>query len=259
MLFEDEKLEEYIQQIKKELDEFTKMRNIILNHFKSKSLSESIAIINNQYYVPFIDDLKQIRHYDDKSDYYYNIEQILFDYFTKKENAVEIQFLDVYPEDLTKLIDGEPFDVYILEENNQLYLLTSNMGQGFKIHQFQKFEIQSPEMQLLYAFSKEYKELKQKYKKKLKGTFMLELLQSLQTKLDNRFEKISKTTNSSVYFEREKANNVKEIYRINFVDDNIKYYNVYHQTTLDDIKQLEPTDSIPFENNQEILDYIYGE
>lgn len=258
MMFEDKKLEEYIEQIKKEVDEFTKMRNIILNHFKSKSLSEIIAIINNQYYVDFINDLKQIRTYNDESDYYYDIEQILFDYFTKKENAVEIQFLDVYPEDLTKLIDGEPFDVYILEENNQLYLLTSNMGQGFKIHQFQKFEIQSPEMELLYAFSKEYKELKEKYKKKLKGTFMLELLQSLQTKLDNRFEKIAKTTNSSVYFEREKANNVKEIFRINFVDDNIKYYNVHHQTTLDDIKQLEPTDSLPFENNQEILDYIYG-
>lgn len=257
MLFEDEKLEEYIQQIKKELDEFTKMRNIILNHFKSKSLSETIAIINNQYYVNFINDLKQIRHYDDESDYYYDIEQILFDYFTKK-NAIEIQFLDVYPEDLTKLIDGEPFDVYILEENNQLYLLTSNIGQGFRIHQFQKFEIQSQEMELLYAFSKEYKELKEKYKKKLKGTFMLELLQSLQTKLDNRFEKITKTTNSSVYFEREKANDVKEIFRINFVDDNIKYYNVHHQTTLDDIKELEPTDSIPFENNQEILEYIYG-
>lgn len=259
MLFEDEKLEEYIQQIKKELDEFTKMRNIIINHFKSKSLSESIAIINNQYYVPFIDDLKQIRHYDDKSDYYYDIEQILFDYFTKKENAVEIQFLNTYTEDLTKLIDGEPFDVYILEENNQIYLLTSNIGQGQKIHSFQKFEIKTEEMRLTYDYSKELKQLKEKYNKKLKGTFMLELLQSLQTKLDNRFEKISKTTNSSVYFEREKANNVKEIYRINFVDDNIKYYNVYHQTTLDDIKQLEPTDSIPFENNQEILDYIYGE
>lgn len=257
MLFEGEKLDEFIEQIKKELDEFTKMRNIILNHFKSKSLSETIAIINNQYYADFIDDLKQIRHYDDKSDYYYDIEQILFDYFTKKENAVEIQFLNVYPEDLTKLIDGEPFDVYILKENNQLYLLTSNMGQGFKIHQFQKFEIQSPEMELLYAFSKEYKELKEKYNKKLKGTFMLELLQSLQTKLDNRFEKIAKKTNSSVYFEREKANDVKEIFRINFVDDNIKYYNVHHQTTLDDIKELEPTDYLTFENNQEILEYIY--
>ena len=258
MLFEDEKLNEYIQQIKKELDEFTKMRKIIINHFKSKSLSETIAIITNQYYADFIDNLKQIRHYDDESDYYYDIEQILFDYFTKKENAVEIQFLDVYPEELTKLIAGEPFDIYILEENNQLYLLTSNMGQGFKIHQFQKFEIQSPEMELLYAFSKEYKKLKEKYKKKLKGTFMLELLHSLQTKLDTRFEKISKTTNSSVYFEREKANNVKEIFRINFVDNNIKYYNVHHQTNLDDIKTLEPTDSLTFENNQEILDYIYG-
>ena len=122
MMFEDKKLEEYIEQIKKEVEEFENMRNIILNHFKSKSLSEIIAIINNQYYVDFINDLKQIRTYNDESDYYYDIEQILFDYFTKKENAVEIQFLDVYPEDLTKLIDGEPFDVYILEENNQLYL-----------------------------------------------------------------------------------------------------------------------------------------
>ena len=170
MLFEDEKLKEYIQQIKKEVEEFENMRKVVLNYFKTKSLSKTIAIINNQYYADFIDDLKQIRHYDDESDYYYDIEQILFDYFTKKENAVEIQFLDVYPKDLTKLIDGEPFDIYILEEHNQLYLLTSNMGQGFKIHQFQKFEIKSPEMQLLYDFSKEYKELKEKYKKKLNNT-----------------------------------------------------------------------------------------
>lgn len=169
MLFEDEKLDEYIEQIKKELDEYKKMTNIVINYFKQKSLNENIAIINNQYYDDFIDDLKQIRHYDNKSDYYYEIEKISFDYFTKKENAVEIQFLDIYPEELTKLIDGEPFEVYIIEENNQLYLLTSNMGQGFKIHQFQKFEIQSPEMKLLYDFSKEYKELKQKYNNKLKG------------------------------------------------------------------------------------------
>lgn len=169
MMFEDEKLDEYIKQIKKDVEEFENMRKVILKYFKTKSLSETIAIINNQYYVTFIDDLKQIRHYDNESDYYYDIEQILFDYFTKKENAVEIQFLDVYPEDLTKLIDGEPFDIYILKENNQLYLLTSNMGQGFKIHQFQKFEIQSPEMQLTYDFSKELKELKEKYNQKLKG------------------------------------------------------------------------------------------
>ena len=258
MLFEDEKLDEYIQQIKKELDEFKQMTDVVLNYFKPKSLSESIAIIKNQYYADFINDLKKIRNYDDQSDYYYTIEQILFHYFTKQKNAVEIQSLDVYPKELTELIDGEPFDTYILEENNQLYLLTSNMGQGSKIYNFQKFEIKSTEMQLLYDFSKEYKELKEKYNKKLKGYFMLELLQSLQTKLDKRFEKVSKATNTSVYFEREKANNVKEIFRINFVDDTIKYYSVNHQTSLDDIKELKPTDSILFENNQEILNYIYG-
>ena len=200
MMFEDKKLEEYIEQIKKEVEEFENMRKVVLNYFKTKSLSETITFINNQYYVDFINDLKQIRTYDDESDYYYDIEQILFDYFTKKENAVEIQFLNIYPEDLTKLIDGEPFDVYILEENNQLYLLTSNMGQGLKIHQFQKFEIKSPEMQLLYDFSKEYKELKQKYNKKLKGTFMLELLHSLQTKLDTRFEKNHKNNKLKCLF-----------------------------------------------------------
>ena len=87
---------------------------------------------------------------------------------------------------------------------------------------------------------------------------MLELLHSLKDQLNPNYEKIAKTTNSSVYFKREKANDVKEIFCINFVDDNIKYYNVHHHTTLDDIKELEPTDSLPFENKQEILDYIYG-
>lgn len=257
MLFEDEKLEEYIQQIKKELDEFKQITDVVLNYFKSKSLSESITIINHQYYADFINDLKQIQHHDNESDYYYDIEQILFDYFTKQKNAVEIQFLDIYPKDLIETFDGEPFDTYILEENNQLYLLTSNMGQGFKIHQFQKFEIKSTDMQLLYNFSKEYKELKQKYNKKLKGHFMLELLQSLQTKLDKSFEKISKTTKSSVYFEREKANDVKEIFRINFVDDTIKYYSVNHQTTVDTIKTIGSDDEISFNNTKDIINYLY--
>ena len=169
MLFKDEKLDQYIEQIKKELDEFEKMRTIILNYFKSKSLSETIAIINNQYYADFINDLKQIRHYNNESDYYYNIEQILFHHLTEQKNAVEIQFLDVYPKELIELIEGEISDTYILKENNQLYLLNSNMGQGYKIHNFQKFEIKSTEMQLLYDFSKEYKELKEKYNQKLKS------------------------------------------------------------------------------------------
>lgn len=87
---------------------------------------------------------------------------------------------------------------------------------------------------------------------------MLELLHSLKDQLNPNYEKIARTTNSSVYFEREKANFVKEIFRINFIDNDIKYYEVNYETTIDDIKKLEPTDSLTFENNQEILEYIYG-
>ena len=253
MLFEGEKLDEYIEQIVQEQKEEEKMRTIVLNHFNNKTMSEVIKIVDTEDYGILINQLKPIRQYYYENDYHYDIEYFLFKHFT--ENAVEIQLLDVVPEEI---MDNEFFDIYIFEENNRTYLLTSNMGQGQKIHSFQKFEIKTKEMQLTYDYSKELKQLKEKYNKRLKGHFMLELLHSLQNKLNKNYEKIVKTTNSSVYFEREKANNVKEIFRINFVDDNIKYYSVHHQTTLDDIKQLEPTDSLPFENNQEILDYIYG-
>lgn len=87
---------------------------------------------------------------------------------------------------------------------------------------------------------------------------MLELLHSLKDQLNPSYEKITRTTNSSVYFEREKANFVKEIFRINFVDNDIKYYEVNYETTIDDIKKMEPSDTISFTNNQEILEYIYG-
>lgn len=253
MLFEGEKLDEYIEQIVQEQKEKDKMKTIVLNYFNNKPMSEIVKIVNKEDYKSLIDQLKEIREYFYESDYHYDIEYLLFKHFT--ENAVELQLLDVVPEEI---MDNEFFDIYILEENNQLYLLTSNIGQGQKIHSFQKFEIKTKKMQLIYDYSKELKVLKEKYNKELKGNFMLELLHSLQNKLNKNYEKIAKTTNSSVYFERKKANNVKEIFRINFVDNNIKYYNVHHQTNLDDIKTLEPTDSLTFKNNQEILDYIYG-
>lgn len=253
MLFEGEKLDKYIEQIVQEQKEEDEMRTIVLNHFNNKPMSEVIKIVNTENYGILIDQLKPIRQYYYENDYHYDIEYFLFKHFT--ENAVEIQLLDVVPEEI---MNNEFFDIYILEENNQIYLLTSNMGQGQKIHSFQKFEIKTEEMRLTYDYSKELKQLKEKYNKRLKGHFMLELLHSLQNKLNKNYEKIVKTTNSSVYFEREKANNVKEIFRINFVDNNIKYYSVDHQTNLDDIKTLEPTDFLTFENNQEILDYIYG-
>ena len=49
---------------------------------------------------------------------------------------------------------------------------------------------------------------------------MLELLHALKQHINNDYEKVVKTTESSVYFERTKANNIKKIFRINFVDDN---------------------------------------
>jgi hypothetical protein len=167
MFFNDDELEKYIEQIKKELDEFQKTRDIIVDYFKPKSLSESIAIINNMYYGDILNELKQNQLYNDNSDYSHTIENILFHYFTEKENAIEIQTLDVnkYIEELDNVDFSE---IYMIEENGQLYLLTSNMGQGFKTYHFQKFKIKSKNMQLLYDFSKEYKELKEKYLKQMK-------------------------------------------------------------------------------------------
>lgn len=86
---------------------------------------------------------------------------------------------------------------------------------------------------------------------------MLELLHSLKQHINNDYEKVVKTTESSVYFERTKANDIKEIFRINFVDDNIKFYCVNHQATLDTIKTIEPDDEIIFNNTDDIIKYLY--
>jgi hypothetical protein len=86
---------------------------------------------------------------------------------------------------------------------------------------------------------------------------MLELLQALKQQINNDYEKVVKTTESSVYFERTKANDIKEIFRINFVDDNIKYYCVNHQATADTIKTIEPDDEISFNNTEDIIKYLY--
>ena len=86
---------------------------------------------------------------------------------------------------------------------------------------------------------------------------MLELLHSLKQHINNNYEKVVKTTEASVYFERTKANDIKEIFRINFVDDNIKFYCVNHQATLDSIKTIEPDDEIIFNNTDDIIKYLY--
>ena len=86
---------------------------------------------------------------------------------------------------------------------------------------------------------------------------MLELLHSLKQHINNDYEKVVKTTESSVYFERTKANDIKEIFRINFVDDNIKFYCVNHQATVDTIKNIEPDDKISFNDTDDIINYLY--
>lgn len=86
---------------------------------------------------------------------------------------------------------------------------------------------------------------------------MLELLHALKQHINNDYEKIVKTTNSSVYFERSKENSIKEIFRINFVDNKIQHYSVNHQTSLDAIKKIEPNDEITFETTEEIINYLY--
>lgn len=86
---------------------------------------------------------------------------------------------------------------------------------------------------------------------------MLELLHALKQHINNDYEKVVKTTESSVYFERTKANDIKEIFRINFVDDDIKFYSVNHQATLDTIKNIEPDDEINFTTTEDIIKYLY--
>ena len=87
---------------------------------------------------------------------------------------------------------------------------------------------------------------------------MLELLHALKQHINNDYEKVVKTTESSIYFEREKANNVKEIFRINFVDNNIKYYCVEHQTSVDDIKNIQLDDQFNFTTTEDIIKYLYN-
>lgn len=164
MFYEDEKLDQFIKQIVQEQKESEQMETIVLNYFKDKSMSEIIEFTSSEDYKELVKQLKPIRQYTHDFDYYYDIEYFLFKEFSKR--AVELQFLNVVPEEL---IDIKFLDIYILEENNQFYLLVSEMGQGNRIHYFQKFEIKSKEMQLTYDFSKELKQLKEKYDKKLKG------------------------------------------------------------------------------------------
>lgn len=167
MPFKDELLDQFIEQIVQEQKETEKMRTIVLDYFQNKPMSEIIKItgsVNYSALSALIKQLKLIRQYDYEHDYYCDIEYFLFKHFS--EEAVEIQLLDVVPEEL---MDTKLFNIYyILEENSRLYLLASSEEEGRKFYFFQNFEIETKEMKLTYDFSKELKQLKEKYNKKLK-------------------------------------------------------------------------------------------
>jgi len=62
-----------------------------------------------------------------------------------------------------------------------------------------------------------------------------------------------------LYFERLKANNVKEIFRVSVKSKNIRYYCVSHDTSVQGLalKQC-PTDKIEFDTVEDIIEYLYG-
>lgn len=164
MFFKGKMLEQHLTKIAKETKENEKIKKAILNYFKEKSIQDIIIIIKHKDYKPIIDTLKQIRKYDNEKEYHYEIEYVLFKYFTESKNAVEIQFLNKIPDEL---IESSFCDHYIVEENNQLYILKANMKEKGQIHFFETFEIQTKEMQLTYDFSKEFKQLQNKYNQQL--------------------------------------------------------------------------------------------
>ena len=87
---------------------------------------------------------------------------------------------------------------------------------------------------------------------------MEELLKELSEYMNNGFERITRKTKWKLYFERLKANNVKEVFRVDFKTKTVRYYCVNHDTPLADVLLQYATDEFQFETVADIVDYIYG-
>lgn len=87
---------------------------------------------------------------------------------------------------------------------------------------------------------------------------MHELVDKLNKVMDNDFERIVGKGKWLLYFERLKANNVKEIYRIYLKSKIIWYYSVNHETEFEGIQIKRPDDEIEFETVEDIIEYLYG-
>lgn len=88
---------------------------------------------------------------------------------------------------------------------------------------------------------------------------MNELVNELNGVMDGGFERIAGVGKWVLYFERLKANNVKEIFRVSIKSKNIRYYCVSHDTSVQGLalKQC-PTDKIEFDTVEDIIEYLYG-
>lgn len=87
---------------------------------------------------------------------------------------------------------------------------------------------------------------------------MNELVNELNAVIDSSFERIVGIGKWILYFERLKANNVKEIFRVSVKSKNIRYYCVSHDTSVKVVSLQQPTDKVTFNTVAEVIDYIYG-
>ena len=87
---------------------------------------------------------------------------------------------------------------------------------------------------------------------------MDELVDELTMVMDSDFERIAGKGKWLLYFERLKANNVKEIYRVYLKSNIIWYYSVGHETDFKGIQAKRPDAEIEFDTVEDIIEYLYG-
>lgn len=87
---------------------------------------------------------------------------------------------------------------------------------------------------------------------------MNELVDELNKVMDSNFERIASKGKWLLYFERLKANNVKELYRIYLKSNTIWLYSVSHGTDFKGIHAKRPDDEIEFDTVEDIIEYLYG-
>ena len=87
---------------------------------------------------------------------------------------------------------------------------------------------------------------------------MDELVNELNKVMDSDFERIIGKSKWLLLFERLKANNVKELYRIYLKSNTIWFYSVSHDTDFKGIQAKRPDDEIEFETLDDIIEYLYS-